>query len=87
LADAWRVVVTPHAERDLKKLDAGTRRRILAAVEALAEGDELSDVRKLKGVDEPTWRLRVGSWRVLFGRDSTRRELVVLAVRPRGRAY
>jgi mRNA-degrading endonuclease RelE of RelBE toxin-antitoxin system len=37
---------------------------------------------------EPTkHRLRVGDWRVRFERDASAREIVVLRVLPRGRAY
>ncbi len=31
--------------------------------------------------------MRVGDWRVRFERDGARREIVVLRVLPRGRAY
>ena len=44
------------------------------------------DVRRLQGV-EKLWRLRVGDWRVIFGRDDQRRVIDVRAVRARGGAY
>jgi mRNA-degrading endonuclease RelE of RelBE toxin-antitoxin system len=57
----------------------------MTALEQLAANDPRADVRKLAGADEH--RLRVGDWRVRFRRDPEVREIVVLRVLPRGRAY
>jgi mRNA interferase RelE/StbE len=46
----------------------------------------MGDIRKLQGSDNE-WRLRVGEWRVRFAPDNDRREIVILRVLPRGRAY
>jgi mRNA-degrading endonuclease RelE of RelBE toxin-antitoxin system len=43
-------------------------------------------VRKLEGY-ENQWRLRVGEWRVRFAPVEERREILILRVLPRGRAY
>jgi mRNA interferase RelE/StbE len=66
----------------LRRLDGRTRERIAVAISALPAGD----VRRLRG-ERRLWRLRVGDWRVIFGRDDSERVIDVLAVRPRGRAY
>jgi len=58
------------------------RERIRAAIATLPEGD----IKRLRGADR-LWRLRVGNWRVLFGRRESDRVIDVLAVRPRGQAY
>ena len=42
-------------------------------------------MRKLTGTDD--WQLRMGDWRARFRPDLTNRILVLLHVRPRGRAY
>ena len=42
-------------------------------------------VRELAGSDEH--RLRVGDWRVRFRREVGARQIVILRVLPRGRAY
>lgn len=83
---AWRYVLTPRAQREMRAAPADTRRRIFAALDRLAEGMVGGDVRKLQGVDDE-WRLRVGDWRVRFRYDTPARILVVLRVLPRGRAY
>ena len=80
----WRIGYTPPARRDLRRLDAQTRARVITAVEQLAANDPRVDVRKLTGSDEH--RLRVGDWRVRFRRDADSREIIVLRVLLRGRA-
>lgn len=81
----WRIGYAPAARRDLRRLDAQIRARVIAGLEQLAADDPRVDVRKLAGTEEH--RLRVGDWRVRFRRDSDSREIVVLRVLPRGRAY
>jgi mRNA interferase RelE/StbE len=68
--------------KSLRRLGQRDRERIRAAIGALPDGD----VRRLRG-PERLWRLRVGEWRVIFGRRDTERVIDVLAVRARGRAY
>jgi mRNA-degrading endonuclease RelE of RelBE toxin-antitoxin system len=41
----------------------------------------------LKLTGEETWRVRVGDWQVLFERDEAARQVIVVRVLPRGRAY
>jgi mRNA-degrading endonuclease RelE of RelBE toxin-antitoxin system len=57
----------------------------LSAVKRLCEED-YGDVRRLQGVNDETYRLRVGDWRVIF---SYQDDLTILVhrVRPRGDAY
>ncbi|MGB0091109.1 MAG: type II toxin-antitoxin system RelE/ParE family toxin [Solirubrobacteraceae bacterium] len=81
----WRIGYTPPARRDLRRLDAQIRARVITALEQLAANDPRVDVRKLTGSDEH--RLRAGDWRVRFRRDAHSREIIVLRVLPRGRAY
>lgn len=86
MSPAWSYVFAGRARRDLKRLDPPVQRRVIAALDELVQGDPpTGDVRKLAGGDE--WRLRVGDWRVRFQIDATAREIQVLRVLPRGRAY
>lgn len=78
----WRIEVRPAALKSLKRLSRPDRERIAAGIGALPAGD----VRRLQG-GERLWRLRVGDWRVIFGRRDAERVIDVIAVRPRGRAY
>jgi mRNA interferase RelE/StbE len=68
--------------KSLRRLGRRDRERIHAAINGLPEGD----VKRLRGVDR-LWRLRVGEWRVIFGRQDDRRVIDVLAIRARGSAY
>jgi mRNA interferase RelE/StbE len=68
--------------KSLRRLGRRDRERIRAAIAALPDGD----VKRLRG-EERLWRLRVGDWRVIFGRRDAEHVIDVLAVRPRGSAY
>ncbi|MBI4200855.1 MAG: type II toxin-antitoxin system RelE/ParE family toxin [Chloroflexi bacterium] len=82
----WRYVVTPHAERDLRRLDAQGRARVFDALDRYVAKRQRGDVKKLQGSDNE-WRLRVGNWRVRFRVDTQEAVVVILAVRSRREAY
>lgn len=83
---AWRRELAPRAQRDLRRLDPKSIRRILNAIDRVAEDpDNATGVVKLAG--RPEFRLRVGDRRVLFIRDNKAREILILRVRPRGDVY
>jgi mRNA interferase RelE/StbE len=63
---------------DMAALDKGIARRIQRAVERFAE-TETGNVKKLRGINPPEYRLRIGDWRLRFVLDgSTIRVLRVL---------
>lgn len=82
---SWRILYTSRARRDLRRLDRQVAKRVILALDGLAANDPRSDLRKLSGSEE--YRLRVGEWRVRLDRDPTSRQITVLRVLPRGRAY
>jgi mRNA interferase RelE/StbE len=82
----WTVSYAKQAEKDIARLDAKLRRRILLAIGRLAaDPDTATGVRKLTGRLE--WRLRIGDWRVRFVRDSSAQVIYIMRVLPRGGAY
>jgi mRNA interferase RelE/StbE len=82
----WRVVLTPTAQRDLRRLDPPIHQRVNSALRVLAvDPRRAGQLRKLTGA--PEWRLRVGDWRALILLDETQRVIQVTRVLPRGRAY
>lgn len=83
---AWRIIIMPAAERDLKAVPARDRERIRRALDVLVSDPFGADIKKLTGVEEE-WRLRVGDWRVRFERDDPARVVVVLRIRRRKEAY
>lgn len=80
-----RIEWAKEALKALSRLDRPTKDRIAAAVDDLSEG-KAGDVRRLEGIREEVFRLRVGGWRVIFSYldDST---ILILRIRPRGDVY
>lgn len=72
------------AERDLARLPAADARVIVDAFAAYATRG-LGDIKKLRDFRVPTWRLRVGRYRVLYRREGP--VLVVVAISDRKDAY
>jgi len=73
------------AEKDLERLDRKVRRKIVAAVDRFAQTGQ-GDVKRLQGLKEETFRLRVGEWRVIFSQEETLL-IVILRALPRSGAY
>lgn len=82
----WQVQWSDRAQKDLKRLDRPTQKRIVEAVDRLADSGQ-GDVRPLQGSSDGVYRLRVGDWRILFTREGTLLLILILRVRPRGGAY
>jgi mRNA-degrading endonuclease RelE of RelBE toxin-antitoxin system len=76
----------PSALRELGRLDRPVQERILESVERLALTGQ-GDVKALRGQNPREYRLRVGGWRVRFGRDDAAGLLIVLHVFRRGQGY
>lgn len=74
-----RVKYSKQAQKFLAKQEQNTRRRIETAIELLPAGD----VKKLRG--QPYYRLRVGNFRVLFGRDNS--VILIVRIDNRGQVY
>jgi len=58
------IIITTHAQRQLKKLSAAAIQELKAAILGLARWPDVENVIRLK--NRPDYRLRVGRWRVLF---------------------
>ena len=65
----YRIEISPAADRDLEKLKGRIRRqdfeRLRGAVGGLADEPRPQGVRKIKGA-EKAYRIRVGSYRVVY---------------------
>lgn len=82
----WTLVWTRPALKDMKRLEPLLARRVRDAVVELAETGR-GDVAKLRNTNPPEWRLRVGDRRVFFRFRSDLREIQLLRVLRRDRAY
>ena len=73
---AYRVVITPAANRAIARLPATVRRRIADRLAALAENPRPAGSIKLAGED--TYRIRVGDYRIIYAIEDDR--LIVLVI-------
>ena len=60
-----RVVLSTQAQADLAGLDRSGALRIIGAIQRFADTGA-GNVRGLRGIHPPEFRLRVGDWRVRF---------------------
>ena len=74
----YRVEVPRAVRKALARLGAALRERILRALIALESDPRPPGAAKMQGED-PTWRLRVGDYRILY--EIHDRELLVLVIR------
>jgi mRNA interferase RelE/StbE len=79
----YRIQFKPRAIKDLKALPKETVRRIVKKIEALQNNLE-GDVKKLTNYS-PEYRLRVGTYRVLFEVDDD--EMIIYRILHRKDAY
>jgi len=79
-----RLAVTQAAAKDIRRLPKVPQRAVIVAIEAYAAGNlPNADIVKLKGRRDE-WRLRVGSYRIIF---RSNHELLILRVLDRKEAY
>ena len=79
----WRIELDRAAAKAVRRLSRTDRERILASIAKLP--DE-GDIRELVG-SAGMYRLRVGTWRVIFRVNWDTRVVQVVTVSSRGSAY
>lgn len=87
---SWRIEVKPSAEKQYRRLDGPTRRRIKDTLTELQDSERPllhPRVRPLTGKLKGDYRVRIGGWRVLLTPDRKARMLYVYAILPRADAY
>ena len=63
----YQIIYQPRVERIFKKMDKDVQALILSELERLAHSPlRHPNIRRLEGISEPGFRLRVGRWRVLY---------------------
>jgi len=77
----WTVVLVGPARKALKRIAAGDRTRILAALGEMQENPFRGDICKLQGL--PGFRRRVGNWRIFFELIPERKHVVISAIERR----
>jgi mRNA interferase RelE/StbE len=81
----FRVEIAPAAQRDLRKLPPQVLEAVRPVILKLSEVQRPSGTRKLKGSDR-TYRVRFGSYRILYEIHDREKLLVVLRVIRRSEA-
>lgn len=82
----WRIELAGQAERQLRKLALPVRERIAQAIDGLEADPFGGDVKKLAG-SEQLWRLRVGSYRIVYEIHKGRLVVLVIRIADRREAY
>ena len=83
----FEIFIHSHAQRFLAKLDRDACSRIIRAIERLSEDPIPHDSKRVVGSKEKLFRIRVGSFRVLYSVDYEERTVVVIKVDSRERVY
>jgi mRNA interferase RelE/StbE len=83
---AYRVVLTPAAERQLGKLSSQAREMIAATLVALARNPRPPGCSKLSGADD-LWRIRVRQYRVIYQILDDQLMVVIVKIGDRKEAY
>lgn len=74
------------AERDLKRLGAEEFHRIVGIIRGLGENPRPSGCRKIAS-SKNDWRVRVGSYRIIYEIDDKAKTIKILRIRYRREAY
>jgi len=74
------------AERDLRRLPSGDFERILAVIRALAADPRPPGSRKMVG-SKSDWRIRIGTWRVIYEVDDEAEVVRIMRVGHRREVY
>ena len=86
----WRVELSKDALKYLKKLDKSISMRILDSLAKLGKTENPllhKDVRPLAGKLKGFYRVRVGTFRMIFELDNIKKHIGVHVIAPRGNAY
>ena len=81
----YNVVLSRNASRTLEKATPAMRRRIITTLERLKSKPYSG--KSLRGELEGLFSLRIGGMRAVYGVDTKKKLVVVLAIGPRGDIY
>lgn len=82
----YDIYIEKTAERDLKKLPAADFERIIPHLKGLAEDARPSGSRKISGT-EHDWRIRVGTYRIIYELNEKQKFVNILRIRHRREVY
>lgn len=79
----YQIIIQKRAKKFIDKLPKNEKRRIVAAIEQLPNGE---DIKKLKGYSD-LLRLRVGEYRIIYTIDNGECVILVIDAGNRGQIY
>jgi mRNA interferase RelE/StbE len=82
-----KVILSTAAQRDLRRLSPEVGRRVLAALYGLRDNPRPPGCLLLRNCEPPTWRIRVGDWRILYEIDDPAGLVEIRNVYHRSKAY
>ena len=84
---SYTLLIKKQAKKALQSVPQPDRTRITEKIVLLGKDPDNPslDIKKLQG--EPYFRLRVGSWRIIFDRDDEVKIISIEKIKPRGDAY
>ena len=83
---SYRVTLAASAEKELGGLPSKMIVRMLRRIEGLARSPRPAGCKKLKGGDNE-WRIRVGSYRIVYEIDDTAKTVDVTRIAHRREVY
>jgi len=84
---SYTLLIKKQAKKVLQSVAQPDRTRITEKIVQLGKDPDSPglDIKKLQG--ESYFRLRVGSWRIIFDRDNEVKIISIEKIKPRGDAY
>lgn len=82
----FHVIIKPSAEKQMDRLPAKVRKRVVDALEGLRDEPRPPGCAKLKGEDD-LWRIRVGIYRVVYSIHDAELKVLVVRVAHRKEVY
>ena len=83
----YAIRIAPRAARQLRKLAPADRKRVAPSIDRLAREPLPEGCRKLKGPDDGLFRIRVGSFRIVYRIHADELVVLVLAIGNRREIY
>lgn len=79
----YKIIIKKPAKKFIDRLPANERKRVIAAIELLPDGEDIKRLRGHNGI----MRLRVGSYRIIYTVDNGELVVCVIDAGNRGEIY
>jgi mRNA interferase RelE/StbE len=84
---SWRVQLSLPAKKQLDRLDQATAKRLDSRLKELTFDPYSTRISKAVKMEPGQRTSRVGDWRIIYRVNEIKQEIMVIAFRPRGKAY